>query len=419
MKKNILFLLIAGSLLYFFVNFHRTAIPGQIFDELQGDLALPNANYIAAIGASFMYVYALGQLLSGLMADRYGGFRTIFIGGALFAVGCAGTPFVNNFWMMAVLRALTGIGACFMYICMIQVLSQYCQKNFTVVFGFMMFFGYAGSIVAGSPFVACVNALGWRMSLAIIGFAILAIWALFAVLYKTVPKEPVKPVPFNLKPILNVFRRGQNVRYGLFHCINWGLFYTFLTVIGKKFLEDYCQMSAMAASTAITAMATLSAVSNLGSGILSRLAGNRRKPIMAGCAVLALVCNAVILASLFCGFRHWSLVIVLLLFTITANISPVQVAWVKEVNPPDQGGVTLATLNFAAYLCVALVSSAAGMLLEVFPAEIVEGIKVYGVNSYKLYFACATVVLLPTVLTAITIRETRGVPLSHEALSRS
>ncbi|MBP5638696.1 MAG: MFS transporter, partial [Victivallales bacterium] len=343
MKKNIHFLLIAGTLLYFFVNFHRTAIPGAIFDELQSGLALPDAGYIAAIGAAFMYVYSFGQLLSGLVTDRYGGFRAIFVGGALFAIGCAGTPFSTNLLVMVVLRVLTGLGASFMYICMIQVLSQYCQKNFTVVFGFMMCFGYAGSIVAGSPFVACVNAFGWRMTLAIIGFAILTIWVLFAVIYKTVPKEPVKPVPFNIKPFLKVFQRGQNIRFGLYHCINWGLFYTFMTVIGKKFLEDYCRMSAMAASTVITVMATLSAASNLGSGIFSRLAGNRRKPFLAGGAVLSLLCNVLIFTALFCGFRHWSLVILLLLFTLTANMSPVQVAWVKEVNPPDQGGVSLAT----------------------------------------------------------------------------
>ncbi|MBP5640883.1 MAG: hypothetical protein J6X55_15485, partial [Victivallales bacterium] len=72
-----------------------------------------------------------------------------------------------------------------------------------------------------------------------------------------------------------------------------------------------------------------------------------------------------------------------------------------------------ATLNFGAYLCVALVSSAAGMLLEVFPAEMIEGIKVYGVASYRLYFACATLVLLPAVITALTIRETNGNPIAQ------
>ena len=291
-----------------------------------------------------------------LMADRYGGARSILIGGALFAVGCLGAPFAGNVWLMYVLRAVTGLGASLVYINMIQVISKYCKENFTVVFGFMMCFGYAGSIAAGSPFVASVHSLGWKTALAVIGVVILIIWALYAGVYATIPKEPINPTPFNVMPIINVYRRSQNVRFSLFHCFQWGLYYTFLTVIGKKFLEDYCQMSALTASGIIMTMAALAAGFNFLSGILSRLVGNRRKPFIVGSAVLTILSNVLILLALCVGCRHWALVIPLYVITIMSNMSPVVVAWTKEVNPPDQGGVSLATMNFAAYFCVALVS---------------------------------------------------------------
>ena len=406
MRRKIVILLTTGTLLYFFLNFQRTAVPGSIFDELQLGLGSPDAKFITAIGAAFMYIYAAGQLLSGLMVDRYGGLRCILWGGLLFAVGSVLTPFTGNVWVMYLLRGVTGLGASCIYLSLIQALSETCPGNFTVVFGLVICIGYAGSIAAGSPFVAAVHTVGWKESLIGVGAVILLAWAVFAVVFRTLPPRPVAAVPLRLRPILDVFRRTQNSRFALLFCINWGLYYTFLTVIGKKFLEDHCRMSPMGASAVITAMAFLAAGNNFASGIVSRLAGNRRRPFLVGASVLALSCNAVIMGALLLGVRHWWLAVPLLLMTLTANVSPIQVAWTKEINPPDQGGISLATLNAASYFSVAVVSCIAGVLLEVFPPNVLDGVKIYGLNSYRLYFAFATAALVPGTIAIFGIRET-------------
>ena len=59
-KYRVFFLLICGTGLYFFANLQRVAIPGTVFDQLQGSLHA-SAPYITALGASFMYVsFVLG-----------------------------------------------------------------------------------------------------------------------------------------------------------------------------------------------------------------------------------------------------------------------------------------------------------------------------------------------------------------------
>ena len=65
-------LFIPMLLLYASSYFQRTAVPGTIFSQLQADLGL-NAFQIAGIGASFVYIYALSQLVVGMLADKYGG----------------------------------------------------------------------------------------------------------------------------------------------------------------------------------------------------------------------------------------------------------------------------------------------------------------------------------------------------------
>ena len=79
-----------GMLLYFLVNIHRVAIPGQIFSQLQAELKA-SASAIAGLGTSFMYIYAATQLAVGVLVDRYGGMRISVLGGVIM-VGLAVSP---------------------------------------------------------------------------------------------------------------------------------------------------------------------------------------------------------------------------------------------------------------------------------------------------------------------------------------
>ena len=89
---KIYFMLTMGVVIYFFANLQRVAIPGSIFDELQHDLNA-GAKYITALGSMFMYVYAAGQLVVGLLDDRYGGERVITFG--VPSLGRLGLDFIS------------------------------------------------------------------------------------------------------------------------------------------------------------------------------------------------------------------------------------------------------------------------------------------------------------------------------------
>ena len=86
-NRGAMLLFVPLLLLYASSYFQRTAVSGTIFSQLQADLGL-NAFQIAGIGASFVYIYALSQLVVGMLADKYGGARVVTAGGILF---CAGT----------------------------------------------------------------------------------------------------------------------------------------------------------------------------------------------------------------------------------------------------------------------------------------------------------------------------------------
>jgi len=106
--------LILGTLLYLLINIQAVAVPGTLFDLLQRDFKA-SATAISAFGAAYMYVYALGQLAAGILADRFGGFRTIFFGGILFSAGSLLFPWCESFWSGIFCRILIGLGASRVY----------------------------------------------------------------------------------------------------------------------------------------------------------------------------------------------------------------------------------------------------------------------------------------------------------------
>ena len=62
-RYRLLLLLFCGTMLYFFANVQRVAIPGSVFSLLQEELRI-SAPYVTGLGSAFMYVYALNQLSS-------------------------------------------------------------------------------------------------------------------------------------------------------------------------------------------------------------------------------------------------------------------------------------------------------------------------------------------------------------------
>ena len=144
-KYRVFFLLICGTGLYFFANLQRVAIPGTVFDQLQGNLHA-SAPYITALGASFMYVYAVSQLLVGLFLDRYGGIRTILVGGFLFCLGSLLFPLFRSLPLLYLIRALTALGASTIYLSMVMEISRAVPRNYSMVSAIFLMTGYFGAL---------------------------------------------------------------------------------------------------------------------------------------------------------------------------------------------------------------------------------------------------------------------------------
>ncbi|UKI30720.1 MAG: MFS transporter [Lentisphaeria bacterium] len=380
------------------------AIPGAIFDLLQEDLHL-SAPGVTALGSVFMYVYALNQLLIGLFVSRYGGRRVILPGALLFCLGSLLFPLSSGGWLY-VSRALTGFGASSLYLALIDETIRACRKNYAIMVSLVITAGYAGGIVANAPLVALVRMTGWqRALLGVAGLTILC-YLLFAAVSSLRKLPPVhRGAPFRLSPFLQVLGRGNNRMVFLFSGLNFGLYYVIQTVIGKKFLEDFCRFSSPDAAWILSLTGLISAVAGTLLAVLSRLAGNRRAVFCRIAGAVSISVFGLITLLLLFDLRSGWIALLFCLLASTGSMSSIAIPLLHETNPRDLAGPAVCFMNFSFYLAVAFFGNLSGWLLNTFPPEAVGKTLVYPRNSYLAVFAVLALASIAVFGGAMRLRD--------------
>ena len=289
-------LIILGMLFYFVANFQRIAVPGAIFDVLEQELSV-GAPQITAFGALFMYVYAFTQLLNGIFVDRYGGYRVMAVGAVIMGIGCLVFPLSYSLPVMYFSRALLGLGGSMFYLSLIKELGAlFEEKDFGIALSIMLFIGYAGGIAANAPFVMAMRLLSWREILLIIAAVVLISVCIYLILIRKTDLQGVNEhVKLRTLPFKLVLHKSHNRALFTFACCNFGISYVIQTVIGKKFLEDFCLMTSAKAAVVLSIMAIVAAVFNIVNASVCKLFHNHRVIFLKGASWITFVSLLVIL----------------------------------------------------------------------------------------------------------------------------
>jgi len=414
-RFRLLLPVVFGTGLYFFANIQRVAIPGSIFNLLQEDLNL-SAPGVTALGSSFMYVYALNQLLIGLLVNRYGGRRVILPGALLFCLGSFWFPCSSGSWVY-VARALTGFGASALYLSLISETIRSFRKNYTIAVSLVIMAGYAGGITANAPFVAAVRVVGWQPLLLLVAAGSVLCYLCFAISALSRKLQPVRrDIPLHFSGFGRVLGDAHNRSLFLFSGINFGLYYVIQTVIGKKFLEDFCGFGSESAAWILSLTGALSAVSGVGMAFLSRISGNRRRIF---CRVSGSVCLFVFVSILLlvaCDVKSGGIALLFCLLATTASMSSITIPLLHETNPRDLAGPAVCFMNFSFYLAVAVFGNAAGVLLNVCKPEERGGVLVYPPGSWIAVFSALALCSSVVFLCSLRMRETMGSPQSSRII---
>ncbi|MCQ2743560.1 MAG: MFS transporter [bacterium] len=375
------------GLMYFVANFQRIAIPGAVFDILEQELSV-SAPFITAFGAIFMYVYALGQLITGVMVNRYGGIRVITCGGILFTIGCILFPTTRNLYLMYLSRALLGFGSSMFYLSMVKELKNlYSDKNYGIALSVMLFVGYFGGIFANAPFVAMMKYMNWREILITISLVILlTLVILFILLKKTELPKINTNVTLKWESFVRVLHKKHNRNLFGFACCNFGISYVIQAIIGKKFLEDYCFLTASKAAFILSIMAIVAAIFNIINASICKLCDNHRVLFLKGASVVTFL--SLLSIFLLILFDKHTVFIGLIFCVIAGNasISALLIPVIQQSNREEVSVTAVSIMNFFFFMMVGILGTLTGFILNCYSPERINGVLVYGKNSYLLLF---------------------------------
>ena len=408
-RWRFILLLIFASGIYFFSNLHRVAIPGAVFDRLQSHFACP-ASGIAGLGAAFMYVYAVMQPLTGLLLDRFGSARVMIAGGAVFVSGLFCFANAHSIAAAYFAQILCGCGAGSIYLSIVKENIRVFRSHYNIALATIVLIGYAGGMFANAPMLMIIkrtslsDTLQLNAVIALI-FTVLVILLLLPGRWQAIHKErSFSPREFKL-----VFKLKHNCKLYTFSAINFALFYVLQTVIGKKFLQDFCSMSEISSGWVFTITGAMAACGGMAVAALSTLFNNRRRIF---CRISGIVCSTVfaltlvmIMLNIHNAILYSTMFIVL---AGTASLSSILIPLLRETNGTAMVGKTVSMLNFSFYTAVALFGNLAGGILKLFTPQERAGVLVYGQSTWCTLFALFFAASLLVLYFSFQMQETFG-----------
>ena len=412
--QGIALLLAFGSLLVLYcINyFQRTAVPGGIFSHLQRDLGL-NATEIAFMGTSFTCIYSLTQVFVGIIIDRFGGMRTNVVGGALFAIGALLFPLATSKYLMFFLRFCTGLGASTMFLGLVyEANAIFGRKNYAIVMGCTYSCAYFGGIMASLPFAWLIRVFNWHSVLFFIGVVSMLAYILFFFAQRKIERQTVEKeqAVSPLKSFLEVSANGRTWMACMLGTVVFADYFVILTVLGKKFLEDFPKMSPEGAARVLFCMSVSVMVMAFCSSLLSRLLGNRRKPFAIAIAALNLAAIVGMILAIRMTAGSGVFALLFCAFAVCAGLCPVNTMLTQEVNARRNTTLVTGLNNMMNYLGVALFSVFVGLILDCMGRP-VDG--VYAPEAYSRLFEVLVGFGVASVVCACMLPETFGKYLKY------
>ena len=357
---------------YVFVTFHRMGT-GVVKNELQEAFNIGTAQF-ANIGSMYFYAYFIMQIPSGILADKLGPKKTVFMFSILAAIGSVMFGLAPNIYVAYFGRFLVGIGVSVVFVCLIKIQSRwFYSRNFGLMIGFAGLAANLGAIIAQTPLLIATRTIGWRNTFIYMGIAMI----FFAILTKLFVKDD--PTDMGLpgmdvlenRPAVNAnIKVGESLKSVLLNKRTWtisltyiGLYTGYVVLMGTygvSFLVQKYNLEQVQAANFIIAAIVGSAVSGIVVGYVSDRIKNRKMPIVL-LNVINLICWIV--------FIYVKMPVQMLtpfLFIFGFAMSVFTMCWTvgNEVNDMRLSGIATGVVNCIGFLGAAVVPVVMGNIID-------------------------------------------------------
>lgn len=382
LNAYLIFFLSATFYLYEFV---LQVAPSVMAESMMKTFQVSAAGF-GIVSAFYFYAYAPMQLPAGLLFDRYGPRKLMTFALILCAVGSFFFASTDSLYTAALGRFLIGIASAFSFIGVLVLVSRWFPpQQFALLAGIAQSMSSIGAMFGEMPLAALIEQVGWRNASFILAVVGLCLAALICFVIRDYPHQPTQPAPKRQfidewHRLVDVCSRSYTWIIGAYSFAIWTPIAVFAALWGVPYLQQKYQISVMAASG-------LCSMIWLGIGIGSPLLGwisdrcYSRRLALAISSIFGLGATLVLLYLPNVSIS-W-MYIVLFLLGFGAGGQTVSFAVVKDNNPPELVGTASGFNNLSVLLGGAIFQPIVGVILHHSESWLVNGVPVYGIESYN------------------------------------
>ncbi|WP_339105823.1 MFS transporter [Haloterrigena salinisoli] len=385
----------ALATVFLLVNLHRLST--AVLSDRLTDAFGTTAAQLGTLHAAFFLVYAVAQIPTGVLADRFGPRYVGSIGGFVLSLGAVGFALSDSYLAAVASRALIGLGSAVIFVTILRFCANwYRADEFATMTGLTGSVAGLGAILATAPLAVTVDALGWRTvlaGLAAVGFV--AAGAVFAVARRSPAAaglEPIAGVPE--QPSVTLAETAAHLRTLARDPDQWllsavffagnGAILTLIGLWGVPYLVVVYDLEVPTASSVTLLGSVGILVGPPAIGWVSDRLERRVLPMTVGVGLLTVALSAVpvfgrpplavtAVSYLACG--------------VLFGAAMLSLSTVKDRYPPAASGVATATVNTAGFVGATILPTLMGLVLDAYrTGETVGGTVAYTQYGYRLAF---------------------------------
>lgn len=368
-RRWIIFLM--ACLLFLLSQFYRASV-AVISPNLIQDLSLDTRG-LSLISAAFFYGFALMQIPISMYLDGIGPRVSMaalsliaVIGAMMFAMG-------HSLLFLVAGRMLIGIGmACNLMGTLKLITMWFTPRRFATLSALVFSLGTVGNLIAATPLVLMVQAVGWRNSFLVIAGINLALTFLFYLVARDRPESlPGRDVPKAASTQIREIRANLYQLFGekdywiisLGTFCRYGIFAAVQSLWAAPFLINVIGVSVVSAGNLLLLISMGMVIGSPIFGWLSDAVLKNRKGIIAT-GLIAMGAVLVLLTRLSPGTSMTVLSALFFGFGFFSSSGGIMYAHIKERMPVERAGSAMTGINFFTMIGVAAFLQGLGNMMQ-------------------------------------------------------